>query len=278
MTAKAVEPAPPDLAGQVALVTGAGRGIGKAIAESLAAAGARVALTARSVDELDATVRNIQAVHDDLARAFPADVTHRAAVEAVVGEVERSLGLITLLVNNAGVLGPIGEVWEVDADDWWHCLEVNLRGPFLCTRAVLRGMVARRRGRIVNVASSAALFPIADGTAYGSSKTALVRFTESVARETEALGISVFALDPGNVPTGMHEFLASSPAWLKRRGSHDPAFTPAHRTADLVARLASGYADALTGRLLNVNDDVDTLVRRAESIRQEDLYTLRLRQ
>src|SRR6266849_9074214 len=209
MTVELFEFAPADLAGQVALVTGGGRGIGKAIAERLAAAGARVALTARSGDELDSTVRAIEEV-GGRARGLPADITDRVAVEAVVSEAERSDAPISLLVNNAGVLGPIGVVWEVDADEWWHCLEVNLRGAFLCTRAVLPGMVARRQGRIVNIASIGAVLPIPDGTAYGSSKTALVRFTESVALEVEASGIGVFAIDPGNVPTGMHDFLAGS--------------------------------------------------------------------
>jgi NAD(P)-dependent dehydrogenase (short-subunit alcohol dehydrogenase family) len=174
-------------------------------------------------------------------------------------------------------MGPIGVAWEVDADEWWHCLEVNLRGAFLFAGAVLPGMVARQHGRIVNIASGAAKVPIADGSAYSSSKTALVRFTECVALEVEAFGIGVFAIDPGNVPTRMHEFLAGSPAWLKRRGAHKPVFTPADRTADLVARLASGQADVLTGRLLNVSDDLAEMVQRAESIRQDDLYTLRLR-
>src|SRR6266852_6005143 len=183
MTVELFEFAPADLAGQVALVTGGGRGIGKAIAERLAAAGARVALTARSGDELDSTVRAIEEV-GGRARGLPADITDRVAVEAVVSEAERSDAPISLLVN--------------------------LRGAFLCTRAVLPGMVARRQGRIVNIASIGAVLPIPDGTAYGSSKTALVRFTESVALEVEASGIGVFAIDPGNVPTGMHDFLAGS--------------------------------------------------------------------
>jgi NAD(P)-dependent dehydrogenase (short-subunit alcohol dehydrogenase family) len=91
----------------------------------------------------------------------------------------------------------------------------------------------------------------------------LVRFSESVAAEGAELGVSVFAVDPGNVPTGMHAFLAESPAWLRRRGSHHPRFTRAERTAEPVVRLASGFADTLTGRLLHAEDDLEQLVRRA---------------
>lgn len=266
----------PNLMGEVAWVTGAGRGIGKAIARGLAAAGARVVLTARSADELQGTAREIEASGGH-ALVLPADVADRAAVESVVAQAERGLGPLGLLVNNAGVLGPIGVAWEVDPEEWWRCLEVNLRGAFLCARTVLPGMIARRRGRIVSLASSAAVAPIPDGTAYASSKTALVRFTESLAKELEGIGISVYALDPENVATGMHETLASSPAWLRRRGAHRPVFTPAEHSADLVVRVAAGHADALTGRLISVADDVDDLIERAAAIRRDDLYTLRLR-
>ena len=128
-------------------------------------------------------------------------------------------------MNNAGLLQPIGLAWEVDPDAWWRCVEVNLRGPYLCARAVLPGMVARRAGRIVNIASVAAAAPIPDGTAYASSKAALVRLTDSLAAETAEYGVGVFAVDPGNVATGMHAYLGQSPAWLKRRGRHAPPYT-----------------------------------------------------
>jgi NAD(P)-dependent dehydrogenase (short-subunit alcohol dehydrogenase family) len=264
------------LADQVALVTGGGRGIGKAIAEQLAAAGAKVAVTARSQDEVSSTVRAIEQ-RGGRATALTADVTERSAVESVVSEVERSLGPIALLVNNAGIFGPIDVCWDADPDEWWRCLEVNVRGPFLCTRAVLPMMIERRHGRIVNLSSGAGLTPIPDVSAYCCSKAALVRLTDCVAKEVEGFGICVFAVNPGQVATGMHELLAASPAWLKRRGSHSPTFMPAERPAELVVRLAAGEADTLTGRLINVNDHLDDLIRRAETIQRDDLYTLRLK-
>lgn len=269
-------PSPRALAGQVAVVTGGGRGIGRAIAQGLAGAGATVAVVARSADELAETVRMIEEA-GGRALALPADVADRAAVEGAVARVEAELGPVDLLVNNAGLLQPIGLAWEVDPDAWWRCVEVNLRGPYLCARAVLPGMVTRRRGRIVNLASVAAVRPIPDGTAYASSKAALVRLTDSLAAEVREFGIAVFAVDPGSVATGMHAYLGQSTAWLRRRGRHAPKFTPAEDAAALVLRLASGRADALTGRFLHVHDDLAALAREAEAITRDDRYALRLR-
>jgi NAD(P)-dependent dehydrogenase (short-subunit alcohol dehydrogenase family) len=276
MTGETVSAGQRALPDQVAIVTGGGRGIGKAIADRLAAAGAKVAITARSSDEVRSTARTIEE-RGGVAQALPADVTDRKAVESLVLEVERSLGPISLLVNNAGIFGPIDVIWDADPDEWWRCLEVNLKGAFLCTRAVLPGMIARQGGRIVSLMSGAGLVPIPDVSAYCCGKAALARFTDCAARELESFGISTFAISPGQVATGMHDLLAASPAWLKRRGSHSPTFTPAERAAELVVRLASGEADALTGRLFDVKDDFDDLIHRAETIRRDDLYSLRLR-
>src|SRR5205085_416863 len=135
---------PTDLTGHVALVTGSGRGIGRAIAQGLAAAGVSVALLARSADQLDETVGLITAV-GGRACAYPADVTQRDAVRRAIAAIERDLGPLDLLVNNAGVSGPPGPAWGADPTEWRHCLEVNLLGPFNCCRLVLPGMVARRR-------------------------------------------------------------------------------------------------------------------------------------
>src|SRR5262245_22598866 len=141
------------LSGQVAVVTGGGRGIGRAIALALATAGAWTAVLARSQSELDTTVQLIEHA-GGRARAFVSDVTDVLAVRNAMRNIEQALGPVDLLVNNAATGGPIGPFWETDTEQWWQALEVNLRGPVLCSRAVLPGMVARHQGRIVNVASS----------------------------------------------------------------------------------------------------------------------------
>jgi short chain dehydrogenase len=144
------------LTDSVALVTGGGRGIGRAIALALAREGAAIAIAARSPEELGRTLAELHVIHGR-AIAVRADVTDRAAVERTVADTEARLGPIDFLVNNAGSASTVGPIWEVDPDEWWREVEVNLRGPLLCARAVLPGMIARRRGRIVNMASGIAL-------------------------------------------------------------------------------------------------------------------------
>jgi NAD(P)-dependent dehydrogenase (short-subunit alcohol dehydrogenase family) len=203
-----------ELIGQVAIVTGGGRGLGQVIAQTLAQAGAVVAVAARSTAQLGETVALIEQ-QGGRALSFEVDVTDQGTVQQMVAEVEQTLGAVDLLVNNAGVITPLGPIWEVDAEAWWHCLDVNLRGSFLCTRAVLPSMIARRRGRILNMSSVAGLEAIAYCSAYVTSKTALIRFTENVAVETQEYGLSAFAIEPGTVRTAMTEYLYSSEAGRK---------------------------------------------------------------
>ena len=192
------------LAGQVAIVTGAGRGLGRVLAESLAAAGAAVAVAARTVAQIEETVAHIEGA-GGRAITLPADVTDRAGTEWLVDETVRRLGPIDLLVNNAGVNEVFGPLWQVDPEAWRREFDVNFFGPVLCARAVLPGMVARGRGRIINVASQAGLAPRPYYAAYGCAKTALIRLTESLAIESATHGIAVFALHPGLLRTTMNE-------------------------------------------------------------------------
>jgi NAD(P)-dependent dehydrogenase (short-subunit alcohol dehydrogenase family) len=269
-----------DLTGQVALVTGGGRGIGRAVAASLAQAGAAVGVVARSAEQLAETVAGIAAV-GGRALAYPADVTDRAAAEAAVAEVERRLGSIDLLVNNAGVGGPVGPLADCDPEEWWRCVTVNLRGPLLCSRAVLPGMLARRRGRIVNVASGAGTRAIPHVSAYVTSKAALIRLTETLAAEVKGLGVSVFAIQPGTVRTAMADAVLNSEEARRWLPSFAAMFekgqdVPPERAARLVLLLASGQADALSGRFLAVEWDVEGLVRRGDELAGTDALTLRL--
>lgn len=267
----------PDLRGQVAIVTGGGRGIGRAIAAGLARAGAAVAVVARSQDEVEETASLIEQA-GGRALAISADVTDRRAVEQAVAQTERGLGPITLLVNNAAVATPVGPAWEVDPDDWWRTIEVNVRGPLLCSRAVLPGMIERQGGRIVNVVAVAAYLTAPYMSAYAASKAALVRFTDTLAAETREHGISVFAVRPGLVQTRMQDELTASPYLQRRRGGQAPALVPAERAADAIVLLATGQGDALTGRFIDVTtDNVADLIPRADEIVQSDLLAMRLR-
>ena len=193
--------------------------------------------------------------------------------------MEGELGPIDLLVNNAGSGGTGGLTWDKDPADWWRVFEVNVLGAFLCARAVLPGMRARRLGRIVNVASNAAFFMIDDDfagridSAYLASKAALVRLTEALAAETRADGISVFAISPGMVKTAMTEPIFTD-LW-----DEDGVWTPPERTADLVAFLAAGALDRVSGRYIHAaNDDWEAMPARVAEILDDDLNALRLRE
>jgi NAD(P)-dependent dehydrogenase (short-subunit alcohol dehydrogenase family) len=211
------------------------------------------------------------------------DVSAPGAVQHLFAVVERDAGPVDHLVNNAAVIAPLGPVWEVAADEWWQLMEINLFGTFLCCRAVLAGMVRRGQGRIVNVASGAGIESPPFGSGYVVSKAAVIRLTEELAIETEPYGIAVFAIDPGWMSTAMTAYLADSEPgrrWMpwsqSMFGTEDDV--PPSRAANLVARLAMGQADCLTGRFLTVRHDLDDLLGHTDEIRRGDLLRVRLRQ
>src|SRR6267142_4471061 len=268
------------LKNQIAVVTGGGRGIGRAIAQSLASAGAAVAVLARSQNELAETVRLIEEA-GGRARAFVADVADPAAVRNAMRSVRESLGPVDLLVNNAGAVQPLGPFEENSVEDWWRTMEVNVHGPLLCTHAVLPGMIARQGGRIINIASGAGTVSVPYFSGYVTSKTALIRFTECMAIETRGQGISCFAIEPGTVRTAMAEYSLNSEEgkkWLPWFGRifEQKIDVPAERSARLVLELASGRMDALSGRFLSIYEDLDLMLKSLDEIKEKNLHSLKL--
>lgn len=270
-----------DLSSQVAIVTGGGRGLGKGMGQALATAGAAVALVGRSEAHVKEAADLIRQ-SGGRALALTADVSDSMAVEQMAQKVERELGPVDLLVNNAGVVGTPSPIWENDPEEFRRVMDTNVYGAFLCARFILPAMVQRRRGRIINVASGAALGPIPYGHSYCVSKAALLRLTECMAADTHEHGISVFAIDPGTVRTDMTNYLTDSEAgqtyapWFRKFVLEEHGDVPAELSARLVTLLASGAADQLSGRMITVTDDVANLVKHAEQIQGNDLYTLRL--
>lgn len=251
-----------ELAGRVALVTGGGRGIGRRVALELARAGARVAVAARTGDQVEAVAEEIGGL------ALEVDVSDRAAVETMIERVESELGPLDVLVCNAGVTIREETAWEVGPDEWWRVFEINVLGVYLCCRAVIPGMIERGSGRIVNVASGAAYLPGSTTTAYSASKAAVHRFSETLAGQLGPHGIPVFSISPGLVRTDM-----TADAF-----PDDAPWTPPELAPQLVRALASGRLDALAGRYLHAeHDDVDDVALRAHEIVADDLNAIRLR-
>jgi 3-oxoacyl-[acyl-carrier protein] reductase len=236
-----------DLTGQVALVTGASQGLGRSIAESLAAAGAAVALVARSADKLADVAAGITAA-GGRAEAFPCDVTQGEDIQRVVDAVVEKLGRLDILVNNAGVTRDT-LLPRMSDEEWDQVLTTNLRAPFLFMRAASRPMMQQRYGRIVNVASVSGLIGNPGQANYSASKAGLVGLTRTVAKELAGRKITVNAVAPGFIASDMTAALG--PALLDEVKKRVPAkrLGEAWEIAEAVLFLAapsSGYITAQT--------------------------------
>ena len=194
-----------NLKGTAALVTGGSRGLGAALGQRLAGAGARVVLVARQPAELAAVVAGIRARGGE-AHPIAADVADKEAIHAIAGQAAALVGPIDLLINNASTLGPVPLrlLLDTDCEDLERALAVNLVGPFRLTKAVAGSMVLRGRGVIVNVTSDAAVEPYQRWGAYGASKAALEQLGRVWAAELAGTGVRVLTVDPGEMNTRMH--------------------------------------------------------------------------
>ncbi|HVH66671.1 MAG TPA: SDR family NAD(P)-dependent oxidoreductase [Gemmatimonadales bacterium] len=270
----------PALRGKTALITGGSKGLGFAMAEAFARAGARLALIARSRDVLEAAAQRLTSEGHDV-RAWCGDVTDLLFMQHAVSAAEQTLGPVDLLVNNAGAIGPIAPVADVAPEEWWRSVEVNLRGTALGMQLVLAGMCVRGRGRIINVVSGAGITSFTYFSAYVAAKTALVRLTECTAAEVRPYGVCVFAMEPGTVATDMSRWSLESEAgrrwipWFARMFTEGLDSSPA-QVAQRALALASGRADVLSGRYIPLSADLDELVSSAARIEGEQLYSLRM--
>jgi len=272
--------------GQVAFITGGGRGIGRGIAEAFAVEGASVAVMARSEDQLSETLQQIEAV-GGRGLMIKGDVTSQGDIDSAVAATESGLGPITTMVSNAGITGPYAPIAEADPEEWWRTQEVHLRGAFLASRAAFRSMRTHGGGRIIIISSRAAERGSPNISGYAVAKSSQLRFTEMLAQEGAPVGIKAFVLHPGTVDTQFtdealnradaRQYAAGFVERLRELRKDPAAFTPMSKVTDLCVFLATGAGDELSGRYLSVDYDVPSLAQGSARIKERDLYTLRIR-
>lgn len=269
------------LDGKTVLITGGSRGIGEAVARALARAGARLALVARSPADLERVAEAVRELGVQVM-AVSADVARRGDVERAVTMTLEVFDRIDVLVNAAGIYGPIGPLVESDMDSWAAAIEANLLGTAYALRAVLPGMITRQQGVVINFSGGGAVSPFPRFSAYSASKAAVVRLTETVAEEVKEYGIRVNAIAPGAVNTRMlDEALAAGDRagaefYRKAQEQKSKGGTPPERAAELAVFLASPAAAGVTGRLISaVWDDWKSLADRGSELAGSALFTLR---
>ncbi|MGO4569246.1 SDR family NAD(P)-dependent oxidoreductase [Rhizobium sp. 2YAF20] len=263
----------------VAVVTGGGRGIGREIALQQAREGAKVAVLARTATEIEETVSLIQG-EGGRAIALPTDVTDHSAVERAFARIATELGPIDTLVNNHGSFQAYGPVWDCDPLVWWQDVEINLRGTFHTCRAATPAMLARGKGRIVNLVGGGTGNSFPHGSGYASSKAAIMRLTECLNDTTVGHGVLSFAVDPGLVRSAMTEtqlFSEAGKIYLPgiQQLFEDGADIAPSCAALVIADIAAGRFDVLAGRLLRGVDDRDALEKAMHTLAAADGRALR---
>ncbi|MET7458133.1 SDR family oxidoreductase [Streptomyces sp. NPDC005574] len=253
------------LEGRTVLVTGGGRGLGRLFAATLAEAGAQLVLTGRDPEALEETAELLQG-RNTRVLALRADVTDPAAMPKVVEKAVDSFGTIDVLVNNAGVTGPVGPFWELDRDEWQDTVDVNLMGTVRTCHAVIPVMTARRTGRVINITSEAGRYRWPHVSAYSVSKAAVNKLTENLARELGPHGVTMLSYHPGLLELGITkdgmDTYPTGDVWRDRSVEwfiaqrREGRFTDPEHSARTLLRLAAGEADHLSGQYLTPDSDL----------------------
>jgi NAD(P)-dependent dehydrogenase (short-subunit alcohol dehydrogenase family) len=265
-----------ELEGQVAVVTGSGRGFGRTIAQRLADAGANVVVTARTTAEIDDTVALIEEA-GGRSVAVRADVRSREDIEHLRGVAESEFGPVTLAVHNAGVPWPFGPIWHVDPDTWWEAQEVHVRASLYMIHTFVPSMVEHGGGRFIVITSAAGVRIRTNVNGYGIAKSTQIRIAQYLAREGAEHHIAAFACHPGDVLTGLSDLTMADPDAQRyasgfverlssRKAAHEDGTEGLEACGRLCVRLGSGRYDELSGRYLTPTDDLDALVAEHASL------------
>jgi NAD(P)-dependent dehydrogenase (short-subunit alcohol dehydrogenase family) len=241
---------------KVAIITGAGRGLGRSVALAFARQGAKVVLAARGKEEIDQVAAQLRSLRKE-AIAVPTDVSDEVQVSDLVKKTLEAYGTVDILVNNAGARGPIGPVLKTSLSDWEQVLRINLTSAFLCSKAVLPTLMEKKAGKIINVATTLTLRP--NLTPYMVAKAGLIHFTKQLSRELKEYNIQVNVIHPGVMDTRMQEDIRKAGTKaigtdmferLKEEGILESPDEP----AKLILFLASNAADGINGEYLSFDD------------------------
>jgi len=248
------------LQGKVVIITGGGRGIGRAVAEAFAREGASLVVASRTAAELEQTLQLLEPCQQ--AIAIPSDVSKADEAQGLIAQTIDRFGRIDILVNAAAIQGPIGPLWTVDLKRWREALDVNLLGTMHCCHFAVPHMIAAGGGRIINFAGGGAAAPRPNFSAYAASKAAVVRLTETLAEELKSFGVAVNAIAPGLVNTRMLDAIIEAGAVAGAEASivqalrnDDVGGVPVALPAELALFLASAAPERLTGRLISAPHD-----------------------
>jgi NAD(P)-dependent dehydrogenase (short-subunit alcohol dehydrogenase family) len=273
------------LEGRSALITGASQGLGLAIARAYVGAGASVMMCARDAGPLETARAEVAALaqRGQLVVARPVDVSRRHQVDDLASATVDAFPRLHILVNNAGVYGPMGPIEDVDWDAWVQAIEINLFGSILMCRALMPHFKSQRYGKIVQLSGGGATNPLPCISAYAASKAAIVRFAETLAEEVRGDGIDVNSIAPGALNTRLlDEVLEVGPdrvgtAFYQRSVQQkQQGGTPLEKGAELAVFLGSAASDGITGKLLSaIWDPWDALTEHRDDLQSTDLYTLR---
>ncbi len=270
------------LEGEVAIITGAGGGVAAGIASVFAREGCRLVLSDVSQPQLEAARSEVAGLAPSV-EICETDITQEAQVKQLVNLTLEKFGRLDILVNCAGIYGPIGPAAEVDADEWAKAVSINLCGTFICIKSVLPVMMESRKGKIVNMSGGGAASPFPRFSAYSASKAGVVRLTETLAQEVLEYGIDINAIAPGAVNTAMlDEVLAAGEAavgeafWAKSIRQQQEGGTPPSQIGELALFLASSESDGLSGKLISLLwDNWKDIPGRLDTVMSSDIYALR---
>jgi NADP-dependent 3-hydroxy acid dehydrogenase YdfG len=266
---------------KVVVITGATRGIGKNTALYFAGHGYTVVGTGRNeqlLNELEQQLREIS----PQSHCLHMDVQKRDSVQKAVGQIRSIVDTVDVWINNAGAFAAIGPTWEVDAQTWLNDVSTNLFGVFHCVQAVVPIMLEQGSGRIINVVGGGTIGEFKYGNGYGTSKTAIARFTENLNAELQDSGIKAFSLDPGLNDTDMTKFQRETEVGQTYMARIAEAFqekrdAPPHAAPTLAYQVAEGLLDAFHGRMVSIHEDAAVLQEKANELQNDDYFKLRMK-